>query len=184
MSSGLTVKQDALITALASGKAKTQRQAAKMAGMTEQHASTVLQNRKLQEALSTKQDRQADKVARMVARSGAVVMDALDAKHCEHCGQERVDPLFALSVFKVGKDIQREGGETEEGFTPIEVAHATLLVLHAVALGVRIGSRFGVKRGSTVLGSQLEALSLDQEQAAKVYAARTVKQLVKLARGE
>lgn len=179
---GLTTKQNKLVRALASGKAGSQREAAKIAGMHEVTASQVLTNAKVKNELARLMESREDKARRIAGKSSAVVLEALDSQPCSECGQSRVDPMFALATWKTSAEVVANAPPQTETLAGTEADTAELAILQAVAVGIRLGARIGA-RALDLVGSRaahLEAV----EGRESIEKLRSVRDLVQFARGE
>lgn len=178
MVGGLTLKADKLANAVASGRYDTQRAAAKSVGLTEQHASVILKDPKMQRAIAAKQDARADRAARIASRSSEVVLAALDSVRCSECGQDRSDPMFALAAWKTSTEVAANEPPTDQGLTASESAEGRALVLQAAMLGARLCARVGKDEAVRLLSSRLDVLP------ERILKRNTIRKLADLAAGE
>jgi DNA-binding CsgD family transcriptional regulator len=103
MPNGLTAKQDALVRVLASGKAKTQREAAQLVGLAEETVSrTLSKNLNVSAELARLKAERGDRAREIMGKSSRNILGALDHR-CPECGAG--NPEFSLAAWKVSSDI-------------------------------------------------------------------------------
>jgi len=173
---GLTLKQEKLAKVIASGKASSITEAAELAGMARPTASKLLsRNVTLQREVSRLVDSRADKATRIAGKAASVVERELDREDCR--------PEVAVVAWKAATEIAREEPPSTEALTGNELDLARTLMLHAVALGARIGARLGKDRAAALLGQRLEALGPPSTDALKVLGLRRLRDLLDYAAG-
>jgi hypothetical protein len=178
MVGGLTVKADRLASAIASGRYATQREAAAAAGMHEQTASKVLKRANVQRAIEQKQDRHADRVARLEAKTGAAFEAFVDSG--------KANPMELGSAFIQLRKLRAEVGEETDPDAEANASRPglTLILLQVAARAASIGERFGAARLMRALSPTADKLNVEGEEAQRILALKSLRALIDYALGE
>lgn len=170
---GLTVKQQGLVTAAMDPSVKTLTEAGRRAGYDHvQSTHRALNSAKVQEAIAKRERGRGDKARGILSRASNVAFEALNPDSQPDADYAlRAMVASAAVIEKVGAD-----DDTSNEITEQDRIDAAALILAAVLYGVRLG-----RRARPVIEAMQTASVVSPQLASRLKACRKLRQLLDVA---